>query len=169
MKRSSQSSCKSLARAPAVLLSLLVPGSGLILARRGGLGFAIALLFTLALQLAWWGTWLVPESLAGWMTSLGWFLAALSWLAGQVLTWRRWAALASPDVGRQMGSLLAEARRALSAGKLDEARLALELARTVDDEDKRVDRLWSELQTRLAEQPQRSDQPALASRPPPGT
>jgi hypothetical protein len=151
-------------RIPAGVLNLIVPGSGLMLARRGWLGFALALLFTVSLQVAWWGTWLVPESLSTWMTSLGWFLAALTWLAGQVLAWRRWSAMASGEASRQMVALLTEATRALADGKLDEARLALELAGKVDDENRRVDRLWSELIERSGEQPRPTDRPAIAAR-----
>jgi hypothetical protein len=147
MTRSSRSS-GGVALLLAGLLSLIVPGSGLVLARRGWLGCAIALLFALSLQMAWWGTWLVPEGLPGWLTSLGWFLAALTWLSGQVLTYRRWRALSSAGVPHQVDRLVADAERALAENKPDEAQLALELALTVDDEDLRVRRLWAEFRRR---------------------
>ena len=47
----------------AILLNVLVPGSGLVILRREWLGLCLALLYGLLAQTALWGVWLIPISI----------------------------------------------------------------------------------------------------------
>jgi len=119
----------------ALLANFVVPGSGLILARREWLGLLTALLFGLAAQVAIAGTFLAPAGLPHWLTRVAAAGAAAVWLAAQIaLGWRiRW--INSPAARSQFDALHQESRDALARGDTKTARAALAGALAIDDED----------------------------------
>ncbi len=69
----------------AVFMNLTVPGTGLILLGRGWLGFAVAVWFGLAVEVAVCGKLIAPATTAWTMTAASAVLAAAAWLLGQGL------------------------------------------------------------------------------------
>ncbi len=69
----------------ALILNLLLPGTGLILRRREWLGLALSLLFGICCNVALAGRLIAPAAIPGWLTMLAIVMAAATWLWGQVL------------------------------------------------------------------------------------
>ncbi len=119
----------------AILLNLLLPGSGLILLRREWLGAAIAVLFGLLAEVAIWGCLIAPASLPTWTVTASLIAAAVIWLAAQFLLRRQLAAFDTPAVGRELEHLRRQAAQLLAAGRPDQALETLALALALNDED----------------------------------
>jgi len=60
----------------AALCNLLVPGAGLMLADALLTGVVVGLLFVVSANIALWGTLLIPDELAPWLTGLSIGVAA---------------------------------------------------------------------------------------------
>lgn len=114
--------------------NLLVPGAGLILARREWLGLLLALLFGLCAQAAIAGHFLAPAGIPRWFTIAATVAAVLVWIAAQAVLARRIRWLKSPDARSQFDALLNESRDALARDDVDTARAALAGALEIDDE-----------------------------------
>ncbi len=123
----------------AVVLNLLLPGSGLILARRPLLGFGLAMLFTGCAQVTLWGAWIAPELVSNPLLAMAAGGAALLWLAAQGLLLRQLRRIPNPtDRRSQLATCFALADQAVVEGRFTEARGALEVALTVDDENPEI-------------------------------
>lgn len=129
----------------AVVLNLLVPGTGLILLRREWLGLASALLFGLCLEVALFCALISPLSLPFRVQVVAWVAAASIWAAAQLLLRTRLIFLTDPDLPVQIATLRQRAAGALEAGNLGQARGLLRLALAVDDEDPETNACWARL------------------------
>ena len=69
----------------AVIMNLTVPGTGLILLGRAWLGFAVAVWFGLAVEVAVCGKLIAPATTAWTLTAASAVLAMAAWLLGQGL------------------------------------------------------------------------------------
>lgn len=121
-------------RAPfraAIILNLFLPGTGLILRRREWLGLSLAVLFGVCCNVAIAGWLIAPAAIPGWLTMFAVLLAAVTWLAAQVLFKRRGEVLGRREAALE--ELLAEADEALAARDITTARRALERGRAIDE------------------------------------
>ena len=120
----------------AIALNLLLPGSGLILARRACLGFALAMLYTGCAQVTLWGTWIAPEMVSSLLLAVASGAAALLWILAQGLLLRQLRLIHNPtDRQSQLETCFALADQAVTERRFTEARGALDVALTVDDEN----------------------------------
>lgn len=67
------------------LLNMVLPGTGLILRGREGVGFLICLVFGLCGQVALAGMLIAPEAIPAWLVWVASVLAALTWAGAQML------------------------------------------------------------------------------------
>ncbi|MFO0972450.1 MAG: hypothetical protein U1A27_03290 [Phycisphaerae bacterium] len=88
-----------------VSLNLLLPGSGLILARRERAGVALALLFGSAGQVAVAGWGLAPQTLGATWTWIATIVAGGAWLLAQALLWTTRSAAAAPTLTGRAGPI----------------------------------------------------------------
>lgn len=119
----------------AVACNLLVPGSGLIVTQRDWVGALLALLFAGAGQIALAGFLIAPLAVPGWLTIAATVACGAIWLTAQGLLLGRLRRWRGRDARESLQRLLRDAHAALSAGDLRGARLLLEHALTIDDED----------------------------------
>lgn len=119
----------------AIGLNLLVPGSGLILARREWLGFILAMAFTACGQIAVMGLLIGPEDVPQRVTACAVGLAAALWVGGQYLQWRCIGPPANSSRASQLGICHGLADDAIEQNRYQDAYGALQVALTVDDED----------------------------------
>jgi hypothetical protein len=73
------------------LLNLIVPGTGLILARREWLGFLLAVIFGICGNVALAGGFIAPAAIPPWLTGVAAVLTLLAWVVAQVLLRRHLA------------------------------------------------------------------------------
>ncbi len=130
-----------------IALNVIVPGTGLVLARRERSGTALAFLFCAFGLVALMGGWITPASIPRSMTFLAAAGAVSMWLAAQGVLWSRLSALNSADFDDQKATLVQLASEAMGDGIYVNARLALESALALDDEDVVVNALWARLMT----------------------
>ena len=133
--------------AASMALNVLVPGAGLVLVGRERWGTAFALLFCALGQVALFGTWITPASLPHAMTFAAMMGVACVWIAAQVMLAGRLSARRGPGLDEEKSALIELAGEALERGIYVNARLALESALTLDDEDVTVNVLWARLMT----------------------
>lgn len=120
----------------AIVLNVLLPGCGLIPVRRPLLGFAVAMLFTACAQVTLWGAWIAPEMVSTPLLAGAAGAAALLWIAAQWLLLRQLRRIPNPtDRRSQLATCFALAEQAVVEGRFTEARGALDVALTVDDEN----------------------------------
>lgn len=117
----------------ALLLNLILAGSGLILRRREWLGLSMAMIFAICGNVAIAGWLIAPQAVPPWLTRLAVLLGALSWLLSQFLFYRQGRILIRTE--HALSNLLAEASKALNAGDLAAARQALDNGVMLDDEN----------------------------------
>ncbi len=79
----------------ALLLNALIPGAGLILRGRHWLGFALAMLFGLAVNTAIAGWLVAPAAIPRFYTWMATILSVVTWILAQTLHLRRRRAVAS--------------------------------------------------------------------------
>jgi len=132
-----------------IALNVLVPGAGLVLLRREWLGTALAFLFCGFGQLGLLGGWIIPGSIPHGVTWLAAATSVVVWIVAQALFWSRWAALHHPSVPQQKAALIQLASEAMGEGIYVNARLALESALALDDEDLAANLLWARLLTTM--------------------
>ncbi|MFH1419762.1 MAG: hypothetical protein ABII12_15930 [Planctomycetota bacterium] len=129
---------------PCRLANMVLPGTGLIIRRREWLGISIALLFGICGNVVLAGLLIAPAVFPVWLTTLAAILAALTWGAAQLLLWKQGTLLKRRiDL---LDSLLLDARGALEQGDMPAARVALESARVLDDENVELHVLWATFQ-----------------------
>lgn len=133
---------------PAIVINLLVPGTGLIALGRVWLGVAVALWFGLGAEVAICGTVLAPMSFPPWVTVTGGGLAVAAWLAGQGLLIGRVRFLRDPNLPTELKALRELAEQALARGDLAAARSSLVVALSIDDADVPTRILWARLLSR---------------------
>lgn len=119
----------------AVVCNLWVPGSGLIVTQRDWVGALLALLFAVAGQIALAGYLIAPLAVPGWLTIAATIACGAIWLTAQGLLLGRLRRWRGRDARESLQRLLRDADAALSADDLLGARLLLEHALTIDDED----------------------------------
>ncbi len=129
----------------AILLNMLVPGSGLVILRREWLGLCLALLYGLLAQTALWGVWLIPVSIPGFVVIGSAISAATVWAGAQWLLMQRWRLVAAPEVELELDRLLVQADAAMDTGELESARRILLVARSLNDEHIGVNIRWGRL------------------------
>jgi hypothetical protein len=119
----------------AVILNLLIPGTGLIVTRREWLGASLAGLFGLIVQLGLWGCLIEPSRMPSWLVATCLGGGALVWLAAQYLLRQRLILMRNPEVARELGRLRDQAAERVAEGNYQQAWAALQLAVAIDDED----------------------------------
>ena len=83
------------------LLNVILPGAGLILARREWLGFLLAIVFGICGNVALAGWLIAPAAIPPWLAGLATIMALLSWIVAQVMLRRHFSLPdgAPPDSG----------------------------------------------------------------------
>lgn len=115
-------------------LNLIVPGSGLIISQREWFGLTLALLFGVCSQIALGGWLIAPAAIPLWLTFAAAVMAALVWVAAQVLLHHHLGVFNHPQRGEQIARFLDEARAAVNHGDRRSALLLVEAALSLDDE-----------------------------------
>jgi hypothetical protein len=128
-------------------LNALIPGCGLIVARREWLGITLALLYGLCVQVLLAGTLIAPAAIPTWLTACAAGLAALTWAGAQVMLWKQLRVIRDPHLHREIDRLLTSVNEAAARGDLDAARSLLQCAQTLNDEHPAVWKAWAELFT----------------------
>ncbi len=137
-----------------IALNLFVPGSGLVLVKRERWGMALACVFCASGHVALFGSWITPASISSSVTLVGWAGVAASWVAAQALMWSRVSVLRSPDFDSQQAVLRQMGAEAIEDGIYVNARLALQSALALDDEDLDTNVLWARLMTLVGRFPE---------------
>ena len=119
----------------AVVLNIVLPGSGLILARKHWSGLAWVVLFTTATQIVLWSLWVAPGAIPHWTTTICLGGVAALWVTCQVKLVSSIRVLTDPTRHSQIQTCYELFDQATKAGRYDEARGALDVALTVDDEN----------------------------------
>ncbi|HKQ49616.1 MAG TPA: hypothetical protein VJZ71_16205 [Phycisphaerae bacterium] len=73
------------------LLNVILPGTGLILARREWLGFLLAIVFGICGNVALAGWFIAPAAMPPWLAAIATVLALLSWAAAQIMLRRHFS------------------------------------------------------------------------------
>ena len=129
----------------AILLNVLVPGSGLVILRREWLGLCLALLYGLLVQTTLWGVWLIPITIPRFVVMGSAISATAVWAGAQWLLIQRWRLVAAPEVELELDRLLAQADAAMETDELESARRILLVARSLNDEHIGVNIRWGRL------------------------
>ena len=119
----------------AVVVNLLLPGSGMILARQHWSGLAVVVLFTTAAQISLWAVWIAPGAIPQWVTTICLGGVAALWATAQVKLAARIRVLSDPTRISQIRTCYELYDQATADGRYDDARGALDVALTVDDEN----------------------------------
>lgn len=133
---------------PAVVMNLLVPGTGLIALGRMWLGIALAVWFALGAEMAIGGLMLAPMSLPAWVALTAGGLAVTAWLVGQGLLVTQIRFLRDPNLPAELQALRELAEDALNRGDLVAAKSSLRVALLIDEADLASRVLWARLLTR---------------------
>ena len=133
----------------AIVLNLLIPGTGMIVARREWLGAALAILYGVLLELGLWGCLIEPMRVSKWAAVAFLFGAAIIWIAGQVLLGRRLPDLSNPQIEREIERLREEVIALTSGQQYEQAWATLRMALSADDENLETNVLTAELMTAL--------------------
>lgn len=131
----------------AILMNLLVPGSGLIVLGRVWLGIALAAWFGLSAEVAVCGWLIAPATIPLGITAGAAVLSALAWLAGQGLIIARIRFLNDPNLAEDLAVLRGLAEMAVDRKDWTAARSALRVALSIDDGDLRTRVLWARFLT----------------------
>ncbi|MBN1341876.1 MAG: hypothetical protein JXQ73_04310 [Phycisphaerae bacterium] len=130
-----------------IALNVFVPGTGLVLARRERWGTSLAFVFAVFGQVVLFGGWITPSSIPRSMTLVAAVGAVATWLVAQGLLLSRLSVLRGPAFPSDKATLLQLGREALEDGIYVNARLAIESALALDDEDVVANVLWARLMT----------------------
>jgi hypothetical protein len=118
----------------AIVLNLLVPGTGLILVRREWLGAALAALFGVLVQTGLWGCLIEPARMPTWLVAACLAGGTLVWLAAQYLLRQRLVLMRDPGVQRELARLRDQAAGHMANGVYKDAWAVLQVALAIDDE-----------------------------------
>ena len=118
-----------------MIVNLLVPGAGLIAARREWLGLTLALLYTLLAQIGLVGILIAPRLVPQWLVVTALAAATGVWLVSQWLFLQRFSRLRDPASAAEIASLRHQAQAAMQAADYHDALQMLTLASELDDED----------------------------------
>lgn len=121
--------------AGSIVLSVLVPGSGLVALGRPWLGLLLALGFLLAMETGLVGLLIAPAVVPAAIAWVGLAAGGLIWIVAQVLQIARIRVLTSTELPRELAILRRLARRAMDRGDHAGARAALAIAMSLDDSD----------------------------------
>jgi hypothetical protein len=119
----------------AIILNLLVPGTGLILLRREWLGVALAGLYGVLVQLGLWGCLIEPARMPTWLAACGLLGGGSVWLAAQLLARQRLSQVRNPELVNELAKLRDQACEHVSNGRYEEAWSVLRVALAINDED----------------------------------
>ena len=89
-----------------IALNVVVPGAGLVLARRERWGTALAFLFCAFGQVLLWGVWLTPASIPRSMTLLAAVGTAATWFTAQGLLWSYLSSRRGTDLRQERSALI---------------------------------------------------------------
>ncbi len=117
------------------ILNVVLPGTGLIVARREWLGVVIVGLFSVAVNLCILGLWIEPEWVPRQVLFSAAGAAAGCWLAAQWALFLQWRRLRDPSTLDQILTCYEVADRAQVHGRDGAAIDALRVALVVDDEN----------------------------------
>ncbi len=137
-----------------IALNVLMPGTGLVLAKRERWGTALALFFCVSGQVFLYGAWLTPASVPKAMTLLAAIVLVVTWMSAQGMLYARLTQLSSVDLDSQIKDLVVLSKEAIEDGVYVNARLALESALSLDDENVQVNVLWARLMTLMGRFPE---------------
>ena len=73
-------------------MNLMLPGAGLILARREWLGFLLAIVFGICGNVALAGWFIAPVAIPPWLTGVATVMTLLAWTVSQILLKRHFCA-----------------------------------------------------------------------------
>src|SRR5262245_36201868 len=132
---------------PAIVMNLLVPGTGLILLGREWLGLGLTVAFGVTGELAAMGGLLAPASLPDSITILVIALAVVTWLLAQFFLWARIRFLRDPRLPGDLAALCETAESAIRRNDPESAWHALRLALAMDCTDLHSRVLWARLLT----------------------
>ena len=133
----------------AILLNLLVPGTGLILLRREWLGVALAGLYGVLVQLGLWGCLVAPARMPTWLVVCSLAGGAVVWLAAQVLLRQRLPLLRNPELDKELSTLRDQAAEHAAKGSYDDAWAVLQVALAINDENLETNVQTAELMSTL--------------------
>jgi len=137
----------------AIILNLVIPGTGLILARREWLGAALAILYGVLLELGLWGCLIEPARVSRWAAVAFLFGAVVVWIAAQVLLGRRLPDLSNPQIEHEIERLREQVIGLISGQQYEQAWDTLRVALSANDEDLETQVLSAELLTALGRFP----------------
>jgi len=129
----------------ALILNLVIPGAGLMLRGRYWLGFALAMLFALAANVAIAGWLVAPVAIPriySWTASI---IAVMTWVLAQVLIVRHPSSPA--DAEPAVGTLLEQAQDAMSRRDWTAARTAIDAALELNQENAEMNDLRARVNT----------------------
>lgn len=116
----------------AQIVNLVLPGLGLVLLRKEWLGAAVALLFSICVNIAIAGLVIAPDAIPAWLSWSAGGLGCVVWLFSQAACRKQLSCLREQRV--RIETLLADAATARQHGDLEAARTALEAAQAIDAE-----------------------------------
>ena len=135
----------------AFILNLVIPGTGLMLRGRYWLGFALAMLFALAANVAIAGWLVAPLAIPhvySWMATV---MTVMTWGLAQVLHIRQ---SSSPTNDEPVGSLLEQAQDAMTRHDWTAARTAIDAALELNQENAEMHDLRARVNTLSGHAPQ---------------
>ncbi len=114
------------------LMNIILPGTGLISIRREWLGLSLSILFAICVNIFIAGQWIAPLAIPRWLSFTALGLAAVCWVAAQLLfeSFRRAAA----EVRLEIDVLIRQGRADIVEGDGASACAALEAAVALDNE-----------------------------------
>lgn len=129
----------------------LVPGTGLVFLGREWLGLACAAAFGLFGETAAWGLVLASESLPEALSMTALALAALIWMAAQVLLFLRIRFLRDPRLPLELAALRKTAEKAMALQDAETAWHALRVALAMEPADAASRVSWARLLTMVGD------------------
>lgn len=133
----------------AIILNVLVPGSGLVLLGRARAGLVAAVLFAICAELALCGVLIAPAAIPAWLTVAAGAMAAGTWLLGQWMLKDRLGTLRNPAFSHELETIRTDAVDAIERGAMVEAMGLLKIALDIDPDATETVVLWARLMTLL--------------------
>lgn len=133
----------------AILLNVIMPGTGLIVLGRLRTGLLSALLFTVCGELAVCGVFLSPGSIPPVVTIGSGAVAAGAWLLAQWMLKDRIGTLRDPALQHELAILREQAMAAIDRKEWQDAQGLLHIAMNIDPDSAETMVLWARLVTAL--------------------
>lgn len=117
-----------------MLLNLVIPGAGLVALRREWLGLSVAVWFSVALNSAVLGMWVLPSEMPMWFVLGGGTLAMVAHFLSQMWFVRQANLILSPQLEEDLTELCDRCRAAIDDQDFRTANRLLDMARRLNDE-----------------------------------